>query len=280
MKLHYTSGYHPEGDAQTEHTNQTLEQYLHVYCNYQQDNWASLLPLTKFTYNNTPSAMTGISPFFANKGYHPNLAIHPECDLASSRAQDFVVDLDELHQELRREILAAQQAYQTSANTKQLPAPDFKVGNLTFVKAQFFRTTRPTKKLAEKFLGPFEIIARPGTHSVTLKLPDYMKAVHPIFHVSMLEPTSPNTISNRTQPPPPAVIIDGKQEFEVTEVLDSKIDNRCKACKLLYLVRWAGYEGMDEETSWILATEVENASKLIQDFHKSYPTKPGPLSTL
>ena len=28
MKLHFTSGYHPEGDGQTEHMNQTLEQYL------------------------------------------------------------------------------------------------------------------------------------------------------------------------------------------------------------------------------------------------------------
>jgi len=34
MQLHFTSGYHPEGDGQTECTNQTLEQYLHVYCNY------------------------------------------------------------------------------------------------------------------------------------------------------------------------------------------------------------------------------------------------------
>jgi len=38
MKLHFTFGYHPEGDGQTEWTNQTLEQYLQVYCNYQQDN--------------------------------------------------------------------------------------------------------------------------------------------------------------------------------------------------------------------------------------------------
>ena len=28
MKLHFTSSYHPEGDGQTVHTNQTLEQYL------------------------------------------------------------------------------------------------------------------------------------------------------------------------------------------------------------------------------------------------------------
>ena len=84
MTLHFTSGYHPEGDGQTERTNQTLEQYIRVYSNYQQDNWLELLPLVEFTYNNTPSATTGISPFFANKGYYPNLTVHPERDLASS----------------------------------------------------------------------------------------------------------------------------------------------------------------------------------------------------
>ena len=35
MQLHFTSGYHPEGDGQTECTNQTLKQYLQIYCNYQ-----------------------------------------------------------------------------------------------------------------------------------------------------------------------------------------------------------------------------------------------------
>ena len=78
MKLHFTSGYHPEGDGQTEHANQTLEQYLQVYCNYQQSNWSDLLPIAEFAYNNAPNAMTGLSPFYANKGYHLNLSVHPE----------------------------------------------------------------------------------------------------------------------------------------------------------------------------------------------------------
>ena len=97
MKLHFTSGYHPEGDGQTEQMNQTLEQYIRVFCNYQQDNWDELLPLAEFAYNNAPSATTRIMPFFANKGYHPNLTVHPECDLASACARHFVTDLNELH---------------------------------------------------------------------------------------------------------------------------------------------------------------------------------------
>jgi hypothetical protein len=55
MKLHFTSRYHPEGNGQTKYMNQTLEQYLQVYCNHQQDNWSNLLPLAEFTYNNAPN---------------------------------------------------------------------------------------------------------------------------------------------------------------------------------------------------------------------------------
>ena len=138
MWLHFTLGYHPEGDEQTERTNQTLKQYLCVYCNYQQDNWSELLPLTEFAYNNTPSATTSVSPFFANKGYHLNITVHPECDIASSRARNFTIDLDELQNTLKAEISTAQQHYQKSTNMQHSPAPDFKVSDKVFVKAQFF----------------------------------------------------------------------------------------------------------------------------------------------
>jgi len=84
MRLYFTSGYHPKGDGQTKHMNQTLEQYLCVYCNYQQDNWSKLLPLAEFAYNNTPSVTTGVFPFFTNKEYHLNITVHHKCNIASS----------------------------------------------------------------------------------------------------------------------------------------------------------------------------------------------------
>ena len=78
MKLHSTSSYHPEGNSQTKCTNQTLKQYLQIYCNYQHSNWSNLLLLTEFTYNNALNTTTSVSPFFANKGYNPNLSVHPK----------------------------------------------------------------------------------------------------------------------------------------------------------------------------------------------------------
>ena len=264
----------------TERVNQTLEQYLQMYCNYQQDNWAELLPLAEFAYNNAPNVSTGVSPFFANKGYHPNLTVHPERDIASSRAQQFITDLDELHQNLWKSVLDAQEYTQKYADRSRLPAPSFKVGDQVFVKAEHFRTTRPTKKLAERFLGPYEIVSQARTHSFMLRLPPTFRTVHPVFHVSMLEPSTQNEIPNQIQPAPPPVIIDGEPEYEVAALLDSKIDKCRCVCPLLYLVKWLGYEGTDQETEWLPATELGNATELVSDFHHANPTKPGPLSSL
>ena len=107
-----------------------------------------------------------------------------------------------------------------------------------------------------------------------------MRAVHPVFHVSMLEPATPNEIPGRSGPPPPPIAIDGEPEFEIKAILDSKIDKRRHACQLLYLVKWSGYEGTEEETSWMLATEPNHAWDVIADFHSAYLNKPRPLSKL
>ena len=77
---------------------------------------------------------------------------------------------------------------------------------------QYIRSTHPTKKLSEKFLGPFKIITQPGSHSFTLSLPDSMQSIHPVFHVSQLEPATPNSISRHLQTPPPPIEVNSELE--------------------------------------------------------------------
>src|SRR5258705_8793355 len=192
MRLHFTSGYHPEGDGQTECTNQVLEQYLQTYTNYQQDNWAMLLLMAEFAYNNATNAMTGVSPFFANKGYHLEFTADPQANTLLAKAQTFVVDLECIQAELKENIAQAQERYWKNADKHRAEAPELEVGNQAYVKVKFFRTRWPSKKLLEKNLGPFDIIGKPGTHSITLQLPHQFHSVHPVFHVSQLEPAWPN----------------------------------------------------------------------------------------
>jgi len=84
--------------------------------------------------------------------------------------------------------------------------------------------TRPLKKLSKKYLRPYEIIAQPSPQFFTLCLLDTMRAVHPVFHISMLKPAIPNTFQQHSEPPPVPVIIDGEPEYEIFKIVDSKID--------------------------------------------------------
>ena len=162
--------------------------------------------------------------------------MHPERDLSSARARESAVDLELLYEYLCTEMAAAQQHYQGPADTKRLALPDFKVSDQVFIKAKYFRSTQPSKKLSKKNIGPYPIIAQVGSLSFTICLPDSMRAVHPIFHVSQLKLATPNVIPNHIQPPPPPVEVDGKPKYKITEILDSKLDHRRRQCPLLYLV--------------------------------------------
>src|SRR5258708_30965951 len=113
-----------------------------------------------------------------------------------------MADLDQLHSQLKASIAEAQECYQKAADRQRIPSPAFRIGDHVYVKAKFFRTTRPLRKLAEKNLGPFEIISTPGTHSITVCLPQQFQGVHPVFHVSQLEPAFLNPFPHREQPPP------------------------------------------------------------------------------
>ena len=138
-----------------------------------------------------------MSPFFANKGYHPNITVYPERDLSSAWAREYSIDLNSLHQFLHEEMAHAQECYQGPADAKRSPVLDFKVGDQIFIKAKYFWSTRPSKKLSKKNLGLYTIITLAETHSFTLQLLDSMKSVHSVFHISQLEPSVPNTIPNR-----------------------------------------------------------------------------------
>jgi hypothetical protein len=71
IKVSASTTYHPQSDGQTKHVNQEFKQYIHIFINKHQDNWDTLLPLAKFTYNNHTHSATQHTPFFVDTGRHP-----------------------------------------------------------------------------------------------------------------------------------------------------------------------------------------------------------------
>jgi hypothetical protein len=247
-----------------------MEQYLRAYCNYQQDNWQELLTLAEFCYNNSTSGTTRVSPFFATYGYHPrtmeDVVISGESQAPVAR--DYIMKLQELHQQLRDDIAYSQDVYAEQANRRRLPDPVLKPGEQVWLKRKNIQTTRPSEKLDWKMLGPYTISERVGSRAYKLDLPPSVH-IHPVFHISLLEPTSSSTpIPGQINTPPPPIEVEGEPEWEVEKILDSRIFRN----RLQYRVKWSGYHDLDK--TWYNSENFTNAKELIQDFHNQYPSKP------
>jgi hypothetical protein len=67
-----STAFHPQTDGQTERINQVIEAYLRSYCNYEQNDWAEMVGMAEFAYNNSKHSATKISPFYTDYGYEPS----------------------------------------------------------------------------------------------------------------------------------------------------------------------------------------------------------------
>ncbi|MBW0573722.1 hypothetical protein O181_113437 [Austropuccinia psidii MF-1] len=112
-------------------------------------------------------------------------------------------------------------------------------------------------------------------HAYHLKLPYQWKSIHPVFHISLLEPVKTSTFPNRHQEPPPPIIIEEEEESEVSQILDSKLKRRM----LWYLVEWKGFSQDSEKSTWEPAEKLNNCPELVKDFNSLYPNNPGPNSS-
>ncbi|MBW0591809.1 hypothetical protein O181_131524, partial [Austropuccinia psidii MF-1] len=109
-----------------------------------------------------------------------------------------------------------------------------------------------------------------NTHSHHLNLQSQWKSIHPVFHISLLEPVKTSTIPYGNPERPPPITIEEEEEWEVSQVLDSNLKRR----KLWYLVEWKGFTQDPERSTWEPAKTLKNCPDLVKDFHLLYPDKP------
>jgi hypothetical protein len=270
IRQNLSSAYHPQSDGQTERVNQTVEQYLRCFSDYQQTNWSENLPLAEYSYNSAEHSATNQSPFLINYGYNPVFEISTELipdepPTASHRIKEITNNIEMIRTEL--ELAQENQKHFANKSRRELV---LEVGQMVYLNRKNIRTTRPCLKLDWKRFGPFKIIKKINDVAFQLQLPQSMKLLHDTFHVSLLEPATQNTLENRTDVIPDPIVIDQHEEYEVDEILDSRVIRR----KLQYLVSWRGY-GPSENT-WQVKSDLDNCARLLKEFHEQFPNKPGP----
>ncbi|MBW0555408.1 hypothetical protein O181_095123 [Austropuccinia psidii MF-1] len=241
-----------------------------MYVSYHQDYWHTWLPLAEFAYSNAEHSLTKQSPFFTIYGRNPSF--DSICISKDTPAGKLSTRLQSVKQVVKEELESAIKRFEKYADRNRAITPDFQPGDKVWLASNNIKTTRPTKKISERWLGPFEVLKNIGSHAYHLKLPQQWKSVHPVFHVSLLEPVKQSNIPNQYQLPPPLVIVEEQEEWEVAQVLDSKL----KRGTLWYLVEWKGFNEDPERTTWEPASSLTNSPDLVKDFHILYLDKPGP----
>ncbi len=98
IKRNLSITFHPQTDGQTKRQNSTMEAYLRVFVNWEQDDWARLLPMAEFAYNNAKNTSTGHTPFELNCGYYLRVSFEEDVDLhlRSRSANEQAEELREL----------------------------------------------------------------------------------------------------------------------------------------------------------------------------------------
>ncbi len=120
-----------------------------------------------------------------------------------------------------------------------------------------------SRKLFQKYIGPFRIARKVNPVSYRLFLPRSL-IINPTFHVSLLKPVLSSPFAPPRRPPPPPRIIDGQPAYTVHRILNSqRVQN-----SLQYLVDWEGYG--PEERSWVPAKDILDPS-LIREFRTRRP---------
>ncbi|MBW0490575.1 hypothetical protein O181_030290 [Austropuccinia psidii MF-1] len=244
-----------------------------MYVRYNQDDWNTWLPLAEFAYNNSDHCSTNQSPFFTVYGRDPNFdSAHITQDTPSGKVS---TKIQSVKPDFKRELEVSTNRFKRYEDESRASPPFFNPGDMVWLSSKNIKSTRPTKRLSERCLGPFPILKKVRTHAYHLNIPSQWKSIHPVFHISLLEAVRKSTILNRHQEPLPPIIIEEEEEWEVSQILDSKI----KRGKLWYLVEWKGFSQDPERSTWEPIENSKNCPEPIKYFHSLYPDKQGPNSS-
>ena len=265
--------YHPQMDRQIERINWDLQQYLCIFTSEKQNEWVSWLPLTQFSYNTKKQLSIEKSPFEVTWSYQPKMAFEQRATKAPA-AEELTKQMKETLEQTKENIEKAKTCIKRQADKHRSKAPDYEIGDKVWLSTENLKLTRASKKLTERWLGPYDITKRIRDNAIELWLPKSIK-IHPVVNISQVKPYRKRLEGQPTFKPGPVQVTEDREvEFEVDYIIDS----RYKGWHLEYLVHWKGYS--DEDQTWEPKSNLSNTLDVIKDFHCSKPNAPWSLNML
>ncbi len=233
IKVKLFTDYHSQTDDQTERANQDVERYLRSYCSYMQDDWSAWLSMAEFVDNNAISPSIEQSTFFLNKDFHPHMSFDPDpTEYEITRARIEAGKAEDISEHMKRSLALTKQALARARVTMKEQADKhrkemiYKVDDMVFLNSRNITTSRPSKKLDDKMLEPFKILAE-VEHAYRLKLPSTMK-IHSEFASNLLRLDPEDALEGQRNEPPDSIVVEDEDEWKVKNILNFRHYERGK----------------------------------------------------
>ena len=256
IKTKLSTAFHLQTDGQTEWMNQELEQYLRFFIEHRQKDWPEWLAAAEFAINNKVHTVTKVSPFIANYGKELRMG-------GDIRRKGKVESVTEFVEKVQEEAKAALRKTQeemkkyVDRGRKETEVWKREDRVLLSTKDLVFKE-RPTKKLIERYVGPYAIEEVVSLNAAKLQLPVLMR-IHPVVNVSWIVRYKEQVKGQKKEEGKP-VEIEGIEEWEVEKVLNKKKIRGVEK----YLIWWKGFTA--EGDTWEKRENLKNAEELIEEF--------------
>jgi transposase InsO family protein len=280
IKRRLSTAYHPQTDGATERQNQILEAGLRIFCNMEQDNWAKLLPLLEFAYNNSVHSVTRATPFHTMYGFHPR-ASWEDYEVEELRQRLGKRRLPALEERLERLRIMREKISQRLDSARESQAKHYNkyrkpkfynVGDQVMLSTKHLTLNRPKKTLGPKFLGPLTVDELIGKNAYRLRIPDNWR-IHDVVNVSELEDwvSDPEDSVSHANPNEDADLpedVATLPEYNVEAVVDHRWTKKGNVDYLEYLVRWEGDWPQDQKETWEPEDHLRSAAKAVSTYRK------------
>ena len=211
--------------------------------------------MAEFVHNSATHSSTQKSLFSLILGYEPR--DYPKI------GQTFLPSLEDqltLLDQARDKALAAhdksRQVMKEWITSKFMP---WKVGDRVWLEGRNLQLHYPTRKLAPRREGPFEISHVVLPLAYRLRLPPTWK-IHDVFHASLLSTYRETAEHRPNYANPPPEEIEGEEEYEFAEILSHQGSPGC--CS--YLVSWKGYSSA--ENTWEPEWNLQHAQTILKEY--------------
>ena len=265
-------------NSQTKWQNSIMEAHIWVFINFKQNDWARLLLMAKFVYNNAKNASSDNMPFKLKYGYHPLMLYKKNADPCSKSksADKLLTELKKLMIAYRKNLHHAPELQKRAYHKDVKPrsnAPDDNVWlNSKYIK------TKENWKLKAKFFRSFQVLYLVKKQANKLEL--FRKwRIFDVFHVSLLKQ---DTTKKRREDKSTTKLDanDNKRgEYKIEAICDSAVYAKKSASHLpgfYHLVFWKDYP--KEKNTWELYSAIQYLRKLISLFYKDHLDKQTAIS--